>query len=121
MVRFYKSLSQGNIQIPCTILICVNSGVSQNGNAAHGSQNGVGHPSSQATLSHPLPIMPMPAGVPAGVGGPTTALNIGMDYWGAPTPSSIPPVRGKVPATTVAGAILPGSRESVPSELWLQV
>jgi len=67
-----------------------------------------------------MPIMPMPAaGASAGVGGPTTALNIGMDYWGAPTPSSIPP------ATTVAGAILPGglagSRENMPSERWLQV
>jgi len=73
-----------------------------------------------------MPIMPMPAaGAPAGVGGPTTALNIGMDYWGAPTPLSIPPAHGKVPATTVAGAVLPGglagSRENMPSELWLQV
>lgn len=104
----------------------VTSGVSQNGTAAHGSQNGVGHPSSQPALNHPMPIMPMPAaGAPAGVGGPTTALNIGMDYWGTPTPSSIPSVRGKVPATTVAGAIVPGglagSRETMPSELWLQV
>ncbi|XP_020260660.1 bZIP transcription factor 16-like [Asparagus officinalis] len=100
-------------------------GTLRNGTAARGSQNGVAHPTSQAMLSQPMPIMPMPAaGAPAGVGAPTTALNIGMEYWGAPAPS-IPPVRGKVPATTVAGAaVLPGglagSRENMPSELWLQ-
>ncbi|CAL9101284.1 unnamed protein product [Musa acuminata var. zebrina] len=72
-----------------------------------------------------MPIMPMlAAGVPAAVAGPTTNLNIGMDYWVAPTPSVIPPVRGKVPATTNAGATIPGtlvgSSEKVPSEIWLQ-
>ncbi|RRT77169.1 hypothetical protein B296_00017865 [Ensete ventricosum] len=65
------------------------------------------------------------AGVPAAVAGPTTNLNIGMDYWVAPTPSVIPPVHGKVPATTNAGATIPGtlvrSSEKVPSEIWLQV
>lgn len=70
-----------------------------------------------------MPIMPMPAhGTPAGVTGPATNLNIGMDYWGGPTTIPIPVLRGKVPATPAGGTVVPtglvGPRES---ELWPQV
>lgn len=99
---------------------------SQNDTTARGSQNGVSRAPAQATASQTIPIMPMPvAGVPGVVAGPTTNLNIGMDYWNASNPPPIPPVRGKVPAATVAGAMvsggLVGSRENIPSELWIQV
>ncbi|KAE8800259.1 Transcription factor HBP-1a [Hordeum vulgare] len=33
-----------------------------------------------------------------GVAGPTTNLNIGMDYWGATGSSPVPAIRGKVPS-----------------------
>ncbi|XP_008810162.2 bZIP transcription factor 1-B-like isoform X2 [Phoenix dactylifera] len=90
---------------------------SHRGNPAPGSQNGVTRTLSQAVLSQTIPIMPMPAaGAPSGVAGPTTNLNIGMDYWGAPCSSSLPPMHGKVPANAVAGAVVPGA----PSELWMQ-
>ncbi|KAM7525477.1 hypothetical protein LguiA_015379 [Lonicera macranthoides] len=87
---------------------------SQNGNTAHGSQNG----GQNQTMS----IMPMPvAGAPVGVPGPTTNLNIGMDYWGGATSSAIPAIRGKSPSTPVAGGMVTtGSRESMQSQLWLQ-
>lgn len=88
---------------------------SQNGNTAHGSQNG----GPNQTMS----IMPMPVtGAPVGVPGPTTNLNIGMDYWGGATSSAIPALRGKSPSTPVAGGMVTtGSRESMQSQLWLQV
>lgn len=67
--------------------------------------------------------MPIAAtGTPGAVTGPATNLNIGMDYWGTPAPPNIPALRGKVPATAVAGGIATGgSRDSVQSQLWLQV
>ncbi|CAL9151724.1 unnamed protein product [Musa hybrid cultivar] len=90
-------------------------GASQNGNSASGSQNGVTQMPSQTTLSHPLSMVPMSATVPGAIVGPTTNLNIGMDYWGAPSSSPVP-VHGKIPATAVGGAAVPGA----PSDLWLQ-
>ncbi|CAL9050774.1 unnamed protein product [Musa banksii] len=80
-----------------------------------GSQNGVTRTPSQAMLSHPMSMVPMPATAPGAVGGPTTNLNIGMDYWGAPSSSPIP-MHGKIPATAVGGAAVPGA----PSDIWLQ-
>lgn len=93
---------------------------SQNGSSVHGSQNG--GTSTPHMVNQAMPIMSMSAaGAPGGVSGPTTNLNIGMDYWGAPTASAIPAIRGKVPATPVAGGIVAaGSRESAQSPLWLQ-
>ncbi|CAL9754936.1 unnamed protein product [Musa acuminata subsp. burmannicoides] len=88
---------------------------SQNGNSASGSQNGVTQMPSQTTLSHPLSMVPMSATVPGAIVGPTTNLNIGMDYWGAPSSSPVP-VHGKIPATAVGGAAVPGA----PSDLWLK-
>ncbi|WOK99996.1 bZIP transcription factor 16 isoform X1 [Canna indica] len=87
---------------------------SQSGHTAGGSQNGVTRTPSQAMLSHPMAMVPMPAG-PGAVAGPTTNLNIGMDYWGAPSSSPIP-MPGKIPATAVGGAAGAGA----PSDLWLQ-
>ncbi|CAK9153233.1 unnamed protein product [Ilex paraguariensis] len=94
---------------------------SQNGNAAHGSQNG-GPSTPQSMMNQAVGIMPMPAaGTPAGVPGPTTNLNIGMDYWGAATSSSIPAMHGKVPSAPVAGGLVTaGSRDSAQSQLWIQ-
>ncbi|CAL9084690.1 unnamed protein product [Musa textilis] len=80
-----------------------------------GSQNGVTRTPSQAMLSHPMSMVSMPATAPGAVAGPTTNLNIGMDYWGAPSSSPIP-MHGKIPATAVGGAAVPGA----PGDIWLQ-
>ena len=78
----------------------------------HGTQNGGSN--TQAMTVIPLAA----AGAPGVIPGPTTNLNIGMDYWGAS--SAIPAMHGKVPSTRVAGGLV-GSRDSVQSQLWLQV
>ncbi|XP_074587054.1 bZIP transcription factor 1-D-like isoform X2 [Curcuma longa] len=90
-------------------------GVSQSGNIAGGSQNGVSQTPSQAMLSHQIAMVPLPATPPGSIAGPTTNLNIGIDYWGTPSSSPIP-MHGKIPATAVGGAVVPGA----PSDLWLQ-
>ncbi|KAJ8754408.1 hypothetical protein K2173_002859 [Erythroxylum novogranatense] len=93
---------------------------SQNGGSAHGSQNGG---QGNSIINQPTSIVPISAtGAPAGLPGPATNLNIGMDYWGAPTSSAIPALHGKVSSTApVAGALVtPGSRDTVQSQLWLQ-
>ncbi|XP_058777497.1 bZIP transcription factor 16 isoform X2 [Vicia villosa] len=94
---------------------------SQNGSSVHTSQNG-GLNTPNAVVNQTMSIMPITAaGTPGAVTGPATNLNIGMEYWGTPAPSNIPALRGKVPATTVAGGIVTGgSRDSVQSQLWLQ-
>ncbi|KAL5538043.1 hypothetical protein UlMin_045736 [Ulmus minor] len=90
---------------------------SQNGNSAHGPQNG-GPNIPHSMVNQTMAIVPITA---PGAVGPATNLNIGMDYWGAPTASSVPGMRGKVPTTPVAGGIVTtGSRDSVQSQLWLQ-
>ncbi|KAH0930339.1 LOW QUALITY PROTEIN: hypothetical protein HID58_016066, partial [Brassica napus] len=79
---------------------------SQNNSGSGGSANGprdgsVGTPpdsASQQTMTA--------AGVPA----PPTNLNIGMDYWGAPTSASTP----------VHGVVAPVSRDGCRSQPWLQ-
>ncbi|XP_028074790.1 bZIP transcription factor 16-like isoform X3 [Camellia sinensis] len=93
---------------------------SQNGGTMHGSQNG-GPNTPPMMVNQTMPIMPMAATGAPGVPGPTTNLNIGMDYWGAATSSTLPALRGKAPATPVAGGMVTaGSRDSVQSQLWLQ-
>lgn len=75
-------------------------------------------PVSSGTMAHGAPLVPI---VPAAIAGPTTSLNIGMDYWGGP--STITPGRSKLPvkpATSVVAGTLPSSRDGVPSDLWLQ-
>ncbi|KAK2373797.1 bZIP transcription factor [Trifolium repens] len=94
---------------------------SQNGSSAHISQNG-GLNASHTVVNQSMSVIPISAsGAPGAVAGPATNLNIGMDYWGTPTSSNIPAIRGKVPSTTVAGGVVTGgSRDSVQSQLWLQ-
>lgn len=91
---------------------------SQNGNA-HGSQNG-GQSAHQSMVSQPHAVIAMPG---AGAPTPMINLNIGMDYWSGATSSTTPAMRGKVPSAPVAGGIVnnSGSRESMQSQLWLQV
>ncbi|CAA2994559.1 bZIP transcription factor 16-like [Olea europaea subsp. europaea] len=92
---------------------------SLNGNAGHGSQNG-GPNTPNSEVNRTRSIMPMAtAGVVSGVPH-TTNLNIGMDYWGAATPSTIPAMHGKVPSLGAGGMVTTGSRENVQSQLWIQ-
>ncbi|CAL9182129.1 unnamed protein product [Musa hybrid cultivar] len=92
------------------------------------SQNGtsgIATASTQTTSHQTVPVMPiLAAGLPGVVAGPTTNLNIGLDYWVGPTPSVNPPAYGKVPATVASGATIPstlvGGNEKVASEIWLQ-
>ncbi|XP_065042024.1 bZIP transcription factor 1-B-like isoform X2 [Musa acuminata AAA Group] len=92
------------------------------------SQNGtsgIATGSTQTKSHQTVPVMPiLAAGLPGVVAGPTTNLNIGLDYWVGPTPSVNPPVYGKVPATVASGATvtstLVGGNEKVASEIWLQ-
>ncbi|KAJ6946725.1 bZIP transcription factor 16 isoform X1 [Populus alba x Populus x berolinensis] len=94
---------------------------SQNGGSAHGAQNG-GEGASNTIMNQTMAVMPISAAsAPGAIPGPTTNLNIGMDYWGAPASSTVPAIRGKVPSTPVAGGIVStGSRDGVQSQIWLQ-
>ncbi|XP_060179762.1 bZIP transcription factor 16-like isoform X1 [Lycium barbarum] len=88
---------------------------SQNGNAAHGSQNGAPHSMINQTMAI------VSAGGPGCIpGGPATNLNIGMDYWGAATSPSVPAMHGKVPVSVAGGLVTAGSRDSVQSQMWIQ-
>nr|GMC52112.1 bZIP transcription factor 16-like [Ipomoea batatas] len=93
----------------------------QNGNAAHGSQNGESN--AHAMMNHAMGVVPITAGGTAsGVPGPTTNLNIGMDYWGSAASSAIHGIQGKVPSAPVAsGMVATGPREGVQPQLWVQV
>jgi len=93
------------------------------------SQNGSSVPQNGAlntphtVVNQTMSVVPMSvAGPLTTVPGPTTNLNIGMDYWGTPTSSTIPAMHGKVPSTAVAGGMVnAGPRDGVHSQLWLQV
>ncbi|XP_028095979.1 bZIP transcription factor 16-like isoform X2 [Camellia sinensis] len=88
---------------------------SQNGGAMHGSQNG--GPNAHQTMA----VMPMSAaGAPGAIPGPTTNLNIGMDYWGAATSSTHPALRGKTPPAPVAGGMVTAGSRDIQSQLWIQ-
>lgn len=92
---------------------------SRNGNSAHSSQNG-GTSASHSLINQTMPIMPMSAA--GGIPGPTTNLNIGMDYWSVAASSSMPAIHGKVPSASVAGGMVTaGSRDIVQSQMWIQV
>ncbi|CAK8562044.1 unnamed protein product [Lathyrus sativus] len=68
---------------------------SQNGSSAHAPQNGVLN-TPHTVVNQTMSVVPMSvAGPLAAVPGPTTNLNIGMDYWGTPTSSTIPAMHGK--------------------------
>ncbi|KAL5172514.1 bZIP transcription factor 16 [Glycine soja] len=94
---------------------------SQNGSPVHAPQNGV-HNRSQTVVNQTMPILPISSTSASGaVPGPTTNLNIGMDYWGTPTSSTIPALHGKVPSAAVAGGMIAaGSRDGVQPQVWLQ-
>ncbi|KAL6533618.1 hypothetical protein OROHE_013451 [Orobanche hederae] len=94
---------------------------SQNGSSGHSSQNG-GRNSSHTMVNQMTSMVPISAiGAVSGVPGPTTNLNIGMDYWGAAPSSAIPGMRGKVSANPVAGGMVTtGSRDNIQSQLWIQ-
>ena len=121
MMILSSSCNDMHIWIISMFLFCP-AEASQNGNSAHGPQNG-GPNTPHAMVNPAMAMVPMSGAgaAPLAVAGPTTNLNIGMDYWGAPTSSAIPGMRGKVPSTPVAGGIVTGSRDSVQSQLWLQV
>ncbi|KAI7993437.1 bZIP transcription factor 16 [Camellia lanceoleosa] len=88
---------------------------SQNGGAMHGSQNG--GPNTHQTMA----VMPMSAaGAPGAIPGPTTNLNIGMDYWGAATSSTHPALRGKTPPAPVSGGMVTAGSRDIQSQLWIQ-
>lgn len=74
---------------------------------------------TQTMANQTVGMMAIP---PGSVPGPTTNLNIGMDFWGGP---SLATMRGKVPSApataTIVASNLMGSQDGVPSELWLQV
>ncbi|XP_058078706.1 bZIP transcription factor 1-B-like [Magnolia sinica] len=78
-------------------------------------------PSIQTTANQTVPMMPIP---PSAMTGPTTNLNIGMDFWGGTAASPMTPIRGKLPIAPTTAATVPtsllGSRDGVPTELWLQ-
>ncbi|KHN04840.1 bZIP transcription factor 16-like isoform X2 [Glycine soja] len=94
---------------------------SQNGSLAYTAQNG-GLNTPHTVVNQTMSIIPISAGgAPGAVPGPTTNLNIGMDYWGTPASSNIPALGRKVPSTAVAGGMATvGSRDSAQSQLWLQ-
>ncbi|KAE9613268.1 putative transcription factor bZIP family [Lupinus albus] len=94
---------------------------SQNGSSVHASQNG-GLNAPHTAVNQTMSTVPIPVGgTPGAVPGPTTNLNIGMDYWGSPASANIPELRGKVPSPAVAGGMVTGgSRDSVQSQRWLQ-
>ncbi|XP_061371319.1 bZIP transcription factor 16-like isoform X2 [Gastrolobium bilobum] len=94
---------------------------SQNGSSVQVPQNGVLN-TPGTVVNQTMSILPISAaGAPGAVPGPTTNSNIGMDYWGTPTSSTIPVLRGKVPSTGVAGGMVTsGSGDNVQSQLWLQ-
>ncbi|CAN4077283.1 unnamed protein product [Withania somnifera] len=91
---------------------------SQNGNAAaHGSENGgTGAPHSMVNQTMAVVSASGAGGIP----GPTTNLNIGMDYWGAATSSSIPAMHGKLPVSVAGGLVTAVSRDSIQSQMWIQ-
>ncbi|KAG6780819.1 hypothetical protein POTOM_013698 [Populus tomentosa] len=93
---------------------------SQNGGSAHAAQNG--GQGASTIMNQAISVLPISAAsAPGVIPGPTTNLNIGMDYWGAPAASSVPAIRGKVPSTPVAGGLVTaGSRDGVQSQHWLQ-
>ncbi|KAF8398898.1 hypothetical protein HHK36_014762 [Tetracentron sinense] len=77
-------------------------------------------PPTQAMLNQSM-VMPV---VPISVSGPTTNLNIGMDYWGGSAPSSAATTRAKlsvVPATAaMVTSSLMGSHDGVSTEHWIK-
>ncbi|GAB2296052.1 bZIP transcription factor 16 [Dionaea muscipula] len=90
----------------------------QNGSSVHGPQNGI--PNALHSVGNPaMAMVPVStAAAPGAVPGPTTNLNIGMDYWGTPASSAIPALCGKVSSASVtSGVVTAGPRDNMQ---WLQ-
>lgn len=81
-----------------------------------------GAPLTQTMANQTMVMMGIP---PSSIPSPTTNLNIGMDFWGGHPHASIATMKRKTPSVAATGpiapAILNGSQDVVPSELWLQV
>ncbi|XP_068658929.1 bZIP transcription factor 1-B-like [Aristolochia californica] len=99
----------------------------EQGSASEDVQNGStcgsalsGSTRTQPPMNQNMTMMGVPQN---GVAGPTTNLNIGMDYWGVPA-ASVPAIRSKAPHVSSTSPIVPnnfmGAREGVPPEQWLQ-
>ncbi|GAA0147623.1 hypothetical protein LIER_07278 [Lithospermum erythrorhizon] len=87
----------------------------ENGNRAPTQTGGPNVPHSM--VNQTMAIMPIP--IAGGPPGPTTNLNIGMEYWGTGTPSAIPAICGKVSSAPVAGGMVSaGSRDNFQSQIW---
>ena len=93
----------------------------QKGSTAQTTSNEVTQtPSTPIVLNPTVPFVTIP---PGGLVGPTTTLNIGMDYWGGS--ASVSAVRGKVPSAPSGAPFVPsrlaGSRDKVPPDPSIQV
>ncbi|EHA8592143.1 hypothetical protein COCNU_contig69310009G000010 [Cocos nucifera] len=92
----------------------------QKGSTAQTTSNEVTQtPSTPIVLNPTVPFLTIP---PGGLVGPTTTLNIGMDYRGGS--ASISAVRGKVPSGPSMAPFVPsrlaGSRDCVPTDPSIQ-
>nr|XP_043627711.1 bZIP transcription factor 16-like isoform X1 [Erigeron canadensis]XP_043627712.1 bZIP transcription factor 16-like isoform X1 [Erigeron canadensis] len=75
---------------------------SQNGNSANGGPNAANSVINQT------------------VAGPTTNLNIGMEYWNGTSSPNIPAMHGSITSVQAAGGMVTaGSRDNMQSQLWL--
>ncbi|CAN6486609.1 unnamed protein product [Victoria cruziana] len=91
---------------------------------AETSQNGMAA-TSHSLINQNMSVLTIPpGGVPGAPPGPTTNLNIGMDYWAGAASTPISTMHGKLPSTPVTGQIVPsglaGTRDNIQSEVWLQ-
>lgn len=116
-IFFYHAVTVPSVIHWWGSFVSVTGGANPNG-LIHGSQN-EGHSLAHPLVNQTMSILPVQAS--AAVTGPATNLNIGMDYWGAPTTSVVPSMCGKVPSGPITGGVAAGSRDSVQSQLWLQV
>uniref|UniRef100_A0A1D1XP28 G-box-binding factor 1 n=1 Tax=Anthurium amnicola TaxID=1678845 RepID=A0A1D1XP28_9ARAE len=92
------------------------SGESKNmGTAGRESAKTVRSTQTSTVSNQVSPIMAIPS---SAITAPATTLNIGMEYWGGPS-ASVTPIRSKLPITP-SPATVASSRDSVPSDLWLQ-
>lgn len=110
------------MHVTAEMFYCTTDEPSQNGTSVHAHQNGVLN-TPHTVVNQTMSIVPIStAGPLAAVPGPTTNLNIGMEYWGTPTSPAIPAMRGKVPSSAVVGGMVTGgSRDGAQSQPWLQV
>lgn len=99
-------------------IICALVAGAQNGGTTCSVSSGVSQTFPSQGTANPSMVMAVP---PNSVAGPTTNLNIGMDYWGGPTPPPVATGRAKLPTVQPPGAVVPSTRDGIPSDLWIQV